>query len=111
MLVLTRRNLESFLFDDEVIEALVAREQKQTLLQDAKNTKQVALTRSIERGNAHDDLKSAAGEIYTGLKKLLGLQRCGDKTDAFMRDTLAPLVIPAMRTHQELKAAIIDKVR
>jgi hypothetical protein len=55
-------------------------------------------------------LKSAAGEIYVGLKKLLELQRCGNNVDAFMRDTLAPLVQPPMPSYQALKAAIIDRV-
>lgn len=110
-IVLTLRNLESFLFADEVIEALVMREQKQPLLDNAKMIKQTALANSVARGNAGDDLKSAAGEIYTELKKLLELQRCGNNTDAFMRDTLAPLIAPAMPIHQELKMAIIDKVK
>lgn len=109
-LVLPQRNLESFLFADDVIEALVAREQKTAQLQAALQIKQAALVNSTGRGNAPDDLKSAAGEIYTELKKLLGLQRCGNSTDAFMRDTLAPLVVPPMVTYEALKTAIVDRV-
>lgn len=109
-LVLSQRNLESFLFADDVIEALVLREQKAPQLPTALQIKQQALSTSAARGNAADDLKSAAGEIYTELKKLLGLQRCGNNTDAFMRDTLAPLVAPPMATYQALKAAIIDRL-
>ena len=109
-LVLPLRNLESFLFADDVIEALLTREQKVVQLPAALQIKQQALANSASRGNAPDDLKSAAGEIYTELKKLLGLQRCGNSTDAFMRDTLAPLVSPSMVTYQSLKAAIIERV-
>jgi predicted ATPase len=108
-LTLPLRNLESFLFADDVIEALVLREQKPEQLPDALRVKQDALATSVARGNPADDLKSAAGDIYTGLKKLLGLQRCGNNTDAFMRDTLAPLIAPTMITFKDLKAAIIDK--
>ncbi len=110
-LVLSRRNLESYLFADEVIEALVIREQKQTLLTEAMKIKETALANSVARRNAGDDLKSASGEIYTELKKLLAFQRCGNNTDAFMRDTLAPLITPSMPVHQELKACIIDQTR
>lgn len=110
MLVLPERNIESFLFADEVIKALVDRENKPELLNDAFQIKARALAASIARGNQADDLKSAAGEIYTDLKQLLELQRCGNNTDAFMRDTLAPLLIPAMPAYEVLKAAIIDKV-
>lgn len=109
-IVLTERNLESFLLADDVIEALVLREGKSQLLADALQIKKDALASSITRRNAPDDLKSAAGDIYTKLKQLLGLQRSGNNADAFMRDTLAPLIAPGMATYQKLKAATVDKI-
>ena len=109
-LVLPLRNLESFLFADDVIEALVTREKKTEQLASALTIKQQAIANSVARGNTGDDLKSASGEIYTELKKLLGLQRCGNNTDAFMRDTLAPLIVTPMATYQALKTAIIDRL-
>lgn len=110
-IVLSERNLESFLFADDIIEALVIREGKDHLLSDALKVKKDAIANSVGRGNPADDIKSAAGQIYTGLKKLLNLQRCGNSTDTFMRDTLAPLVIAPMRTFQGLKTAIIDRIQ
>ena len=109
-LVLSARHLESFLFADDVIEALLAREKKEPQLQAALQIKQQALANSVARNNAPDDLKSASGEIYVELKKLLGLQRCGNNTDAFMRDTLAPLVVSPMPTYLALKLSVIDKL-
>lgn len=109
-LVLAKRNLESYLLADDVIEGLVLREGKDHLLADAKKIKQDALAASVARGNAPDDLKSAAGDIYVGLKRILALQRCGNTTEAFLRDTLAPLVGPPMTTYNELKSAIIDRL-
>jgi hypothetical protein len=109
-LVLPRRNLESFLFDDEVIQALVVREGKQDLLPDALAIKRRAIEESVNRGNRPDDLKSAAGNIYVELKRLLALQRCSNTTETFMRDTLAPLIKPPMRTYNELKETIIDRL-
>lgn len=109
-IVLRKRNLESYLLADDVIEALVLREGKDQLLGDAMNAKRVAIENSIARGNASDDLKSAAGEIYTGLKRVLALQRCGNSTETFLRDTLAPLIVAPMATYQELKAAVIDRL-
>lgn len=111
MIVLSRRNLESCLFADEVIESLVVQEQKEALLDEAKKIVQDALANSVNRGNAGDDFKSAAGEIYNGLRKLLELKRCGNNSDAFMRDTLAPLITSAMPVYQELKINILDKVQ
>jgi predicted ATPase len=109
-IVLPQRNLEWYLLADDVIEALVLREGKDHLLADALKVKTDALANSVARGNAGDDLKSAAGEIYTGLKRLLALQRGGNSTDTFLRDTLAPLVAAPMATYQALKAAIADRL-
>jgi energy-coupling factor transporter ATP-binding protein EcfA2 len=109
-IVLVQRNLESYLFADDVIEALVLREGKENLLNDAMQVKENAISGSISRGNQQDDLKSAAGEIYTNLKRLLNLQRCGNGPDAFMRDTLAPLILAPMSTYHDLKEAVIGRI-
>ncbi len=110
VITLPQRNLESFLFSDDVIEALVVNQDKQDVLQPALDVKKQAIEKSVARGHPTDDLKSASGEIYIGLKRLLDLQRCGNTADAFMRDTLAQLVEPSMQTFQSLKTSIIDKV-
>ncbi|MDR7097065.1 energy-coupling factor transporter ATP-binding protein EcfA2 [Hydrogenophaga laconesensis] len=109
-LVLANRNLESYLLADDVIEALVVREGKEALLPEAMKIKSDAISNSVGRGNPRDDLKSAAGEIFIGLRRLLELQRCGNTTDMFMRDTLAPLIVAPMATYYALKAAVIDRL-
>lgn len=109
-IVLAKRNLESYLLADDVIEALVLREGKDHLLTDAMKVKEAAIVSSVSRGNPSDDLKSAAGEAYLGLKRLLELQRCGNSTDTFLRDTLSPLITAPMKTYQDLKAAVIDRL-
>ncbi|MCC6359853.1 MAG: AAA family ATPase [Phycisphaerales bacterium] len=110
-IVLGLRNLESYIFADDVIEALVVATKKGDLREQALQAKREALAESASRGHAGDDLKSAAGTIFTKLRSLLSLQRCGNSTDAFMQDTLAPLIVPEMQTYFELKAAIIDKLK
>jgi len=109
-IVLKRRNLESYLLSDDVIEALALRQNKFDLLSEALQVKANAIMNSVSRGNPSDDLKSAAGEIYTNLKKLLALERSGNNTDAFLRDTLAPLVLPSMVTYEEMKISILDRI-
>ena len=109
-IVLSRRNLESYLFADDVLEALVTSAGHPELLNDALKVKEDALTVSAGRGNAADDLKSAAGEIYANLKGLLDLQRCGNNADAFMRDTLAPLIAPGMETYDRLRKDVIERL-
>ena len=110
-IVLSERNLESYLLADEVIEALVRREEKDALLGDAIKIKTDAIASSVSRGNPPDDLRSAAGEIYVGLKRLLSLKQPGNDKDAFMRYTMAPLIVPDTETYEKLKADVVDNVK
>ena len=66
-----------------------------------------AIQKSKERGNPEDDVKSASGEIYNEIKNLLSLTQCGNNTEAFMRDTLAPLITTEMYLYKQLKEEII----
>lgn len=107
ILVISRRNIESYLFDDELIRKLVIQEDKQELMDQALEIKRTALQNSISRRNAPDDVKSAAGEIFIELKKLLGLTRCGNTTDHFMKSTMLPLITPETEVYQEMEREII----
>ena len=107
-LVLRERNIESYLFADDVINALVSEVGKPELLEQALEIKRMAISASVDRGNRNDDLKSAAGDIFNGLRRLLELERPGSDTDAFMRVTLAPLIEPGMNTYEKLRSEIID---
>ena len=109
-IVLTRRNIESYLLADDVIDALLECEGKPELREQALAIKSEAIRNSIGRGHPSDDLKSAAGEIYNNLKQLLDLKHPGGNKDAFMRDTLSPLIVPDMETYLALKTDIIDKI-
>ncbi len=103
--VLSRRNLESYLFDDEVLRALAAsvgREDKVEELLAKKRCIRVA------KPDIRDDLKPVRRKLYDACKKILCLTQRGNDTNAFMRDTLAPLIQPGMRIYDELKRDIFD---
>ncbi|MGA8848678.1 MAG: AAA family ATPase [Dehalococcoidia bacterium] len=109
LIILKRRHLESYLFDDELITKLVnSTTQEEGKIGEALEIKSKAIQSSISRGNPSDDIKSASGEIYTGLKKLLNLTKCGNETESFMRDTLARLITPDMQIYKELRQEIIQ---
>src|ERR1035438_7496487 len=61
--VLGRRHIECFLYDDEVLAALCVSVGKDTEVGGLLTDKADALVASIARGNASDDVKSAAGQI------------------------------------------------
>jgi hypothetical protein len=109
-IVLRERNLESYLFADDVLIKLCALSVQEDKVSDVLELKSNAMAASLSRANPVDDLKSASGEIFTGIRRLLKLNRCGDKTDSFMRDTLAPLITEGMKTHSAMKADILDRL-
>lgn len=101
--VLSRRHIEAYLLDDEVVGALCAAHGQQERINEALAIKQQGLEDSVARNNDSDDVKSAAGSIYTGLRRLLTLTSAGSDWNAFARDTLAPLLRPGMSAYAELR--------
>ena len=84
--VLTLRDLENYLWDDEVLGKLCHVNQHDELLSQllaTKNQLMVGVT-------PPDDVKSIAGPLYNAVKSTLGLTKCGNTHEAFARDTLAP---------------------
>ena len=99
--VLSRRNLESYFFDDEVLGALALSVGKANKIDDLLAEKKRIFGNRTE--DAPDDLKPASGEIYLACKSVLELTNPGNDAKAFMRDTLAPLIKPAMKVYEDLK--------
>ena len=99
--VLSRRNLESYLFDDELLQALAESAGKEAKIEELLSEKANIVATSS--GGSVDDLKPVSGQIYVACKQELDLTQVGNNTQAFMRDTLAPLVKPEMVVYAELK--------
>ncbi len=104
--VLSRRHLEVYLYSDEILAELCTSVGRPTDTAAVLAAKKQALTDSVARGNPADDVKSAAGVIYTETKKILSLTQVGNDRHAFARNTLAPLVKPHTTTYQELSRDI-----
>ena len=106
--VLSRRHIECYLYDDEIITKLCDINGKHDLIEDCLQIKRNAISNSIARGNPEDDIKSASGEIMNNIKRKLGLTRCGNDAVAFARDTLAPLITEDTSVYNELKSCILE---
>jgi len=104
--VLSRRHIEAFLLDDSVLKKWCVSVGKQDKQEKLLSLKKQALEESINRGNAIDDYKSAANDICTKGKKLLGITCCGNTGEYIMRDTLAKLITADMAVYQELEKDI-----
>jgi hypothetical protein len=68
-----------------------------------------AMQNSILQKKPDDDIKSARGEIYNGLKQVLGLTQCGNNADSFLRDTMAPLITPDTEIYKQLEQEIFGE--
>lgn len=105
--VLQRRDLESYLWDDEVLEALCIQNGQPEKAAELRAEKAAALADGVSRGLPPDDIKAASGRLYNKCKQTLGLTQCGNDAEAFARITLAPLLAPSMRVHQELASIVL----
>lgn len=106
--VLKRRNIESYLLDDEMLKKLCESKNMINQIEQCLDAKQNAIDESVGRGNPKDDMKSASGKIYTDLKRILQLTQCGNNTHPFLRDIMAPLLTKDMELYTELEQCIFD---
>lgn len=106
--VLSKRHLEAYLLDDEALTALCRITNNDDKVQAVLDAKTLAITESTARGNAIDDVKSAAGTIYVETKRILELTGCGNTTEAFLRDTMAPL-IQGTAVYPQLKQDVFNE--
>ena len=103
---MTRRHLESYLFDDDTLDALCNSLGKPAEILNVRAEKGAAIAALASRGKPPDDLKSAAPQIYASLKIILGLSGTGNDYLAFSRQVMVPLVKPGTSTYNELKKDI-----
>lgn len=106
--VLNRRHIESYILDDEIITKLCNIVGKPDKITECITAKTERIAASAARGNAVDDIKSASGEIYVELKRILNLTKCGNTKDAFFRDTLVPLITEDTSIYKELEREIFS---
>lgn len=101
--VLSRRHLESYLLDDEVIRELCTSAGRPETVAEVLDARERAVAKSVSRGNDPNDMKSAAGEFYVAARQILALTTAGSTTEAFLADTLAPLLRPGMSVYATLR--------
>lgn len=104
--VLRRRDLENYLWDDEILTdlAMSAGRPAEAAILIAEKARLVA-TLPV-RGMPVDDIKAVSGQLYNECKKRLQLTQCGNNAVDFARITLAPLVKPGTSTYAELEACV-----
>ena len=98
IITLQKRNIESYLLDDEVLKALCVEENQKDKIQYLLSQK-----KAIVKKSTTDDLKKSAGFIYNKVKEILSLTQSGKNHKDFMKHTLAPLITKEMKIYKELE--------
>ena len=98
---------ESYLLDEETLEALCAGLGKSEFWPDIRDAREEALKSAAGRGKPEGDLKAARGDIYNACKRVLGLQQAGSSADVFLAEQLAPLIKPGMAIYDELRRDVL----
>ena len=101
--VLSRRHLESYLLDDEILRKLCEKHGKPDKIDAVLAVKRQAIQAAVDRGRDESDIKAASGQMIEGIRKELSLQNAGNRTCAFLRDTIAPLITPDTAIYNLLK--------
>jgi hypothetical protein len=104
--VLGRRDLESYLWDDEVLTLFADQAAQPEKAADLIAEKHRLLAECVSAGRPADDIKAISGQMYNECKRQLRLTQCGNTAVDFARITLAPLVTSATRVFNELQACI-----
>jgi predicted ATPase len=105
--VLKRRDLESYLWDDEVLAALCEQNGSPEKLTEIQAEKQQALSDIATQGKPTDDIKAISGRLYNKCKQTLSLTQCGNDAESFACRTLAPLIRPGTLVFRELNAIVM----
>ena len=104
---LSRRTIESFLLDDEVLTKLCQDYDKSDKVNDLLAAKQEALDKHNLKPD--DNLKAIVQPIHGAAGKALKPAKLGDSQASFMMDILAPLIQPGMAVYEQLHEDIFGE--
>jgi len=106
---LSRRHIESYLFDQEVLDALCDHHEKPERKGDIAAARMARLEKLRDRGKDVDDVKAASGLMYTDIRRLLEIGGAGTTARAFALEHLAPMIRPGMAVYAELETAVFGE--
>ena len=101
-IVLSLRDIENYLWDDEVLKKLCENVHNPEAFSAVKQKKDDLMSGITPS----DDVKQISGPLYVELKSLLNLRQCGNTHESFARDTLAPLITSNMEVYKRLRKDI-----
>ena len=108
---LSRKTIESYLLDDEVLTKLCEDHDKPDKIEDLLKAKSAILCKRMAEGRSKSpyDLKPIAQDIHAAAQKVLESANLGNSKESFMKDILAPLVKPGMEVYEDLHKDIFGE--
>jgi len=106
---LLRRNIESYLLDDEVLTKFCEYHNIPDQIQNLIEARQAALKDSIANGKPHDDLKPTAQRVHITARNALSPTPVGNKKIGFMKNHLTPRIQPGMDVYKKLHDIIFGE--
>ena len=104
---LSRKTIESYLLDDEVLTKLCEDHGASDKINDLLTAKQNALEKNKLKSS--DNLKSIVQPIHGAAQKALKSANLGNTKESFMMDMLAPRIQPSMKVYEELHQDIFGE--
>ena len=104
---LSRKTIESYLLDDEVLTKLCEDYDASDKINDLLTAKQDALKKNKLKSS--DNLKSIVQPIHGAAQKILKSAYLGNDKDSFMMDILAPRIQPGIKVYEELHEDIFGE--
>lgn len=103
--VLGLRDLENYLWSDEILTKLAVSNGQETSSQCLIDKKR-ELLEGLSDERPRDDIKAIAGDLYNFCKITLKLTKCGNDAEAFAIATCAPLITSETATYKQLQTII-----
>ncbi len=100
--VLSRRHIESYLLDDEILTKLCINLNKHEKAELVIQAKTEELERLPLRNRPSDDVKAVSRSLYARLRTILDLRQTGSDTSVFLYEVMTPLITPGTRVYQQL---------
>lgn len=109
--VLSRRHIESYLLDDEILAKLCHMLGKSEKYEEVIRNKQEELEQLPSRNKPIDDVKAASRSLYAKLRNILDLRQAGSDTRSFLYEFMTPLITPETEVYRQLFADLFGSLR
>ena len=109
ILILSRKYIEKYLLDNEVLTQLCVDQQKSDKISEFLTAKDAEIEKVMNDSRIKKKRRPIVQRVQEQAEKILELSYSGDTINSFMKNTLAPLIRPEMDVYKELHKDIFGE--